>query len=119
MAPRKTKARFGVIVGFDKKLIDRLTHGLPDEVRKAATAHGLPAAAAVVEKKAKQIAPNGRKTGTRLQWSRDQLIAESPNTGRLQIASKWLQWSRDQLIAERALGGRCVIIAGRETICER
>ena len=64
MAPRKTKARFGVIVGFDKKLIDRLTHGLPDEVRKAATAHGLPAAAAVVEKKAKQIAPDGRKTGT-------------------------------------------------------
>ncbi len=30
-----------------------------------------------------------------------------------------LQWSRDRLIAERALGGRRVIIAGRETNCER
>ena len=64
MAPRKTKARFGIIVGFDKKLIDRLTNGLPDEVRKAATAHGLPAVAAVVERRAKQIAPSGRRTGT-------------------------------------------------------
>ncbi len=64
MAPRKTKARFGVIVGFDRKIIDNLTRGLPEEVRKAAVNAGLPAASKVVEDKAKQLAPDGRKNGT-------------------------------------------------------
>lgn len=63
MAPRK-KLKFGIIVGYDKAIIDRITQGVPDEVRRAAVNRGLPAAAEVVKKKAKQIAPDGRKTGT-------------------------------------------------------
>lgn len=63
MAPRK-KLKFGIIIGYDKAIIDRITQGVPEEVRRAAVNRGLPAAAEVVEKKAKQLAPDGRKTGT-------------------------------------------------------
>lgn len=61
---RRTRSKFGVIIGFDKKTIERIAQGVPEEVRRSAVNAGLPAAAAVVERRAKQLAPSGRRTGT-------------------------------------------------------
>ena len=40
------------------------------------------------------------KAIVRLQWGRDQLIAELGKLPMLLDVSAWLQWGRDQLIAE-------------------
>ena len=37
-----------------------------------------------------------------LQWGRDQLIAETTRRGNKSARETWLQWGRDQLIAETA-----------------
>ena len=40
------------------------------------------------------------RTAFKLQWGRDQLIAEFRQARRYSISGPWLQWGRDQLIAE-------------------
>ena len=44
------------------------------------------------------------KRAAKLQWGRDQLIAEFKKAAWTKLVKLWLQWGRDQLIAELGLG---------------